>query len=285
MRVIRSAFITLLTAPVLYAQGAWIDFGAVAPGESLHQTHLNWIEIHGFSVESTKPLPNAVGAFSFLKKVDRASPKLFGLVTQGEIVSPVRLDLTRIMSKGEKSYYQLELEDVLVTNLTVSSSSGSSPMEETVSIQFKKISYTYVPDGGTANTVNFDYGSVTVNPDSDNDGMPDAWETLHGLNVGTNDANGDADGDGLSNLNEYLLGTDPKSGTSFFKATLAPSAIENKLVLGWNTVSGKTYLVQWTADLNQPFSTVQEVTATSTTSSIQVDRSTAAGFYRVTLKP
>jgi hypothetical protein len=51
--------------------------------------------------------------------------------------------------------------------------------------------------------------------DSDGDGLPDWWETLHGLDPGDpngrNGAYGDPDGDGLTNLAEYLAGTDPNN--------------------------------------------------------------------------
>jgi hypothetical protein len=47
--------------------------------------------------------------------------------------------------------------------------------------------------------------------DTDHDGMPDAWEIDHGLNPLVNDAAGDLDGDGISNLAEYLNGTDPNN--------------------------------------------------------------------------
>jgi len=46
--------------------------------------------------------------------------------------------------------------------------------------------------------------------DSDNDGMDDDWERLHGLNAGTNDAGLDPDQDGLSNLQEFAALTDPQ---------------------------------------------------------------------------
>lgn len=45
----------------------------------------------------------------------------------------------------------------------------------------------------------------TAYVDADNDGMPDAWETLYGVS----DRNADADGDGYTNLEEFLNGTDP----------------------------------------------------------------------------
>lgn len=45
--------------------------------------------------------------------------------------------------------------------------------------------------------------------DEDRDGMDDAWETAHGLDPTINDRDGDLDGDGLTNIQEYILGTDP----------------------------------------------------------------------------
>lgn len=47
--------------------------------------------------------------------------------------------------------------------------------------------------------------------DTDGDGMWDGWEAVFGLNpTDPSDADGDADGDGLSNVEEYGLGTDPR---------------------------------------------------------------------------
>ncbi len=47
-------------------------------------------------------------------------------------------------------------------------------------------------------------------PDSDRDGMPDAWETLAGFNSrDPADGNADRDGDGYTNLEEFLNATKP----------------------------------------------------------------------------
>jgi hypothetical protein len=59
--------------------------------------------------------------------------------------------------------------------------------------------------------------------DSDQDGMPDAWEQLNGLNPDVYDAEDDPDSDGLNNLEEYCLNEDP----------LNPHATGNGSMLGF----------------------------------------------------
>jgi len=54
-----------------------------------------------------------------------------------------------------------------------------------------------------------------IDTDDDNDGMPDDWEILHGLNpLDPSDAHLDFDGDGLSNLTEYQIDSNPNAYTS-----------------------------------------------------------------------
>jgi hypothetical protein len=56
----------------------------------------------------------------------------------------------------------------------------------------------------------FELSVRTSVTDSDNDGMDDAWETLNGLNVGSNDAAGDPDADNLPNIDEFTNQTNPQ---------------------------------------------------------------------------
>jgi hypothetical protein len=53
--------------------------------------------------------------------------------------------------------------------------------------------------------------------DANNDGIDDAWESAHGLDLAVNDRNSDPDGDGLTNLQEFIRDTDP---TDYFNGTL-----------------------------------------------------------------
>jgi hypothetical protein len=52
----------------------------------------------------------------------------------------------------------------------------------------------------------------TPYPDADHDGLPDAWETAHGLNPrDPADARADANGDGYQNIEDFLNGFDPRA--------------------------------------------------------------------------
>ncbi len=76
--------------------------------------------------------------------------------------------------------------------------------------------YAYHEAGAITNGLTVVFDPVHLDPtradqDMDNDGMPDAWEVLHGLSpTDPRDAAQDADGDWSSNLNEWLHGTDPR---------------------------------------------------------------------------
>ncbi len=67
------------------------------------------------------------------------------------------------------------------------------------------------------------FDAVTVDvPDTDEDGIPDFYETAHSSILDPNDpddAGQDGDGDLSSNLEEFRVGTDPEDGNSYFRVT------------------------------------------------------------------
>ncbi|MDB6111575.1 MAG: hypothetical protein JWR69_3325 [Pedosphaera sp.] len=58
-------------------------------------------------------------------------------------------------------------------------------------------------------------GRNAVTDDYDGDGLPDAWEITYFNNSYSQNGLGDPDGDGVSNLQEYLEGTDPTNPNSY----------------------------------------------------------------------
>jgi hypothetical protein len=80
--------------------------------------------------------------------------------------------------------------------------------------------------------------------DSDGDGMPDGWEQANGTLVGVADGHLDDDLDGLSNFEEYLSGTDPKSPTSVFLLD-APRLEDGRVRLEFRAAAGRAYSVQY----------------------------------------
>jgi hypothetical protein len=103
--------------------------------------------------------------------------------------------------------------------------------------------------------------TITVLLDSDGDGLPDAWETTHGL--GTNnvaDAALDGDGDSMANWQEYVAGTDPTDPLSYLK--IDSVSFNGGASVTFGVVSNKTYTVQFTDALGQdPWSRLSDVTA------------------------
>ncbi|MCW5550529.1 MAG: metallophosphoesterase [Verrucomicrobiae bacterium] len=85
-------------------------------------------------------------------------------------------------------------------------------------------------------------------PDTDGDGMRDAWETDNGLDpADPSDAQLDADDDGMTNLQEYHAGTDPQDPASRFE--ILDLELVGNLLLRWSSVPGKSYRVAWSENL------------------------------------
>lgn len=82
------------------------------------------------------------------------------------------------------------------------------------------------------------------------DGLPIAW-LLQNFGTTNVDANADPDGDGMSNLQEYLAGTNPNDSNSVLRIThIARDPVLHNSTLNWLSVSTRAYAVQSNSPLS-----------------------------------
>jgi hypothetical protein len=117
-------------------------------------------------------------------------------------------------------------------------------------------------------------------PDTDNDGMPDAWEDAHGLNRNVNDADGDPDHDGMTNIQEYQAGTDPQDAQSNLRLVIVSLS---PVTLRFNAAADKSYVVEYRNTLaTGSWITLANVSAgAARTVSVNDPSSNSSRFYRV----
>ncbi len=93
--------------------------------------------------------------------------------------------------------------------------------------------------------------------DTDGDNMPDAWEMRQFGDLVTAEAGTDSDDDHVSDLDEFLSGTQPTNAHSFLGITDGGMDAEGGFVVAWPGVPGKYYSIARTTNLSQsPFLTV-----------------------------
>lgn len=120
--------------------------------------------------------------------------------------------------------------------------------------------------------------------DGDRDGLSDEEEAAYG----TSTTNPDSDGDGMLDGTEVLAGTTPTDPNSLLEiSSLTNDAVNGDVTTEWQTVPGKTYILQASDSLQaNQWIDVGTITATSTTTILVdtfPDADTARRFYRIVL--
>jgi hypothetical protein len=92
--------------------------------------------------------------------------------------------------------------------------------------------------------------SLADGTDSDQDGIPDAWEISHAGSLSTLTAKGDFDEDGHSDLEEYLTDTDPTDSLDHLRIVkLSLSPDHSSTILTWSTRATRQYMVDTRSSL------------------------------------
>lgn len=136
-------------------------------------------------------------------------------------------------------------------------------------------------DDGSNRTGESNPFHVTLNPDVDDDGIPDAWETAFFGQASNCIATNDVDQDGHNNLQEYITGMDPTNAASRFAAELGGQSPEG-FIIHWNPVEGRVYDVLWSPDLLLNFQLLEPAISFPVNSyTDRVHSASAAGYYIV----
>jgi len=144
------------------------------------------------------------------------------------------------------------------------------------------------PEGMDGSNFGYKFASLTGievllpdHPDSDHDGLPDAWERLFFEDLDMLWSGGDRDLDGSTDDMEMRAGTHPDDDTSAFEARAIRSG--SSVVLSWHSVSNRVYSV-WRANSLQlqDFSNVAPgLSATAPLNTWTDHVESTEGFYQV----
>jgi hypothetical protein len=128
-------------------------------------------------------------------------------------------------------------------------------------------------------------GRTAATEDEDLDGLPDAWEVQYFGSLWPQHGSWDADGDGLTNLEEYQLGTSPTNGQTRGRFDAIQIGASGTLELHVVGEAGLRYELQGSDDLTDWF-TFRVITNTSGAlwvSEPMPDQ--PARFYRTAIRP
>jgi len=123
-------------------------------------------------------------------------------------------------------------------------------------------------------------GPQGPNPDADGDGMDDSWEQQFFGNLNRN-GSGDFDNDGMTDLAEFLGGTNPTLSSSTLRLVIVSI---NPVVLRFDAAANKAYTVEHKNNLNASSWTFLQGVPSGLARTVQLTDSaggTTNRFYRV----
>ena len=134
----------------------------------------------------------------------------------------------------------------------------------------------------TGDTSEYAAAVTVTSTDSDGDGLPDVYETsTQGLNkMNPADAALDNDGDGLSNLEEFIAGTNPNDSGS--RLVCAGTKTGGNYQVEFPTVAGRIYRLEGSETLSGAWETLAiHIEGTGGTVSVTISVAASRKFFRV----
>lgn len=127
----------------------------------------------------------------------------------------------------------------------------------------------------------------SLDPDDDNDRLPDTEELARGFDPkSAADGQSDPDGDGFDTGSEYVAGTDYLDPSSVFRVEGIDSGPSGSYAVKWQSVAGKRYRLLQAADVAGPYlPTGQELTASGDRSELSYALGAEKAFFRVEVLP
>jgi len=115
------------------------------PGESTDTHHGSWIQVESlhFGLSAASALsPSQISPLTLSKRIDKASPLLAKACATGQHIPQVKLELVRPGPQRTR-FYQITLEDVLVSSLSASGAGADDSLPETVQLIAARWSWSY----------------------------------------------------------------------------------------------------------------------------------------------
>ena len=256
------------------------------PGESASAGHEGWINAIAFG-QGFRQVPGtslgSLGDFSFVKELDKATPKLQEACCKGTNFPSVTIHWLDEMANTPTGGVTVELRDVSVIRCRLGNGSldpfltdaadGGVPTEE-VTLAYSEVIWHYNRPGAGGSVAESEFAHDTemgtldpasdddrdglhnaIDEDDDNDQVPDRYEVAHQLDPFDDDADLDNDHDKRSNRDEFIANTGANDPSSFFGIDSLRFARTSDGVEGhvsFPVAGGRSYRLMASPDLRLP---------------------------------